>query len=594
MYSVGNLLKMYESNTVMEPTLAPPLTDEALKPVLAQEQYELAANDAAEAAAARLRHLNEIGLALSAERDINRLLELILTKSRELTTSDAGSLYLVQNVGSEQNGSSEDQNGACAGKAESALYFCKAQNHSVDFKTSTTFAVSSSTLAGYGALTGEVLSIDDVYEISPRAPYQFNNRLDFDFGYRTKSVLIVPMKNHAGDVIGVLQLINRKRHFDAMLLDFDTIDAEVMPYDDESRELAASLASQAAVALENSRLLRTLEDLFESFVKASASAIEDRDPSTSGHSQRVTVLTVALAEAASEETEGPFADVHFSPQQLKELRYAGLLHDFGKIGVRENILTKSHKLEPYHFIGVKDRLLLLRSERQITAAEAKIAILTENCGQDMSTELAAINVQLQAELEELDEFMTILARANDPSVTFLPDEDFAKQQVVLQRLANMTYPNGDEWLPILNEQEVDALSVRKGSLTRNEFEQIQQHARLSYEFLERISWTPEYSAIPDIAHCHHEKLNGGGYPRGVSGSQISLQSRMMTVADIYDALTASDRPYKRAMPLDRALGILRAEAASGALDNDVVELFIKREIYTKTLNWNQNDDEDGK
>jgi len=546
------------------------------------EGSELGANlesAAAIAAARRLRHLTEIGLALSAERDIDSLLELILTKSRELTSADAGSVFLVQSV--EDQYGDGDLNGACAGSKASALYFCKAQNDSIDFQTTTTFAVSASSLAGYAALSGETLCFDDVYEIPPDQPFQFNRAMDLKSGYRTQSVLVVPLKNHAGDVIGVLQLINRKRHYDALLCDAQAIEKQVIPFDQEARELASSLASQAAVALENSRLLRTLEELFESFVMASASAIEDRDPSTSGHSQRVTILTVGMAQAASEANAGPFRDTHFSSQQLKELRYAGLLHDFGKIGVRENILTKSHKLAPAHFQIVKDRVLLLQAARKLAAAEAKFALLQSGG----VAQIAAIESELETELRRLDDLTASLARANEPSATFLADDEFELQQSAMRDLAALRYPDGDAWLPILNELELDALSVRKGSLTRDEFEQIQHHAQLSYEFLEQISWTPEYCAIPDIAHCHHEKLNGGGYPRGVAGAQISLQSRMMTVADIYDALTASDRPYKKAMPLERALDILRCEAASGQLDHDVVELFITQKIYLLTQSW---------
>jgi len=534
-------------------------------------------------AARRLRHLTEIGLALSAERDIDRLLELILTKSRELTSADAGSVFLVQSLaGIEGDG---DLNGACAGTRASALYFCKAQNDSIHFQTTTTFAVSSSSLAGHAALSGQTLCFDDVYEIPAGEPFQFNRAMDLKSGYRTKSVLVVPMKNHAGDVIGVLQLINRKKRFDVLLCDAQAIADEVISFDEEARELASSLASQAGVALENSRLLRTLEELFESFVMASASAIEDRDPCTSGHSQRVTILTVGMAEAATEAQGGAFRDTHFSPQQLKELRYAGLLHDFGKIGVRENILTKSHKLEPSHFQIVKDRIALLVAARKLAAAQAKIVLLQSGHAAQMS----AIDAGLETELRQLDELTAVLIRSNDPSITYLPDEEFARQQSAMNRLAQMQYPDGDRWLPILDEQELNALSVRKGSLTRDEFEQIQQHAQLSYEFLEQISWTPEYCAIPDIAHCHHEKLDGRGYPRGVTGAQISLQSRMMTVADIYDALTASDRPYKKAMPLERALSILRDEAASGQLDAEVVELFIEQKVYLQTQSWHQHE-----
>jgi HD-GYP domain-containing protein (c-di-GMP phosphodiesterase class II) len=316
------------------------------------------------------------------------------------------------------------------------------------------------------------------------------------------------------------------------------------------------------VALENNRLLKKLEDLLESFVRAAGDAIEDRDPCTAGHSKRVTALTVGLAEAASAATEGPFADVHFSVQQLRELQYAGWLHDFGKIGVRESVLTKSHKLEPTHFEVVKRGLCLLREQKQTECAERKFAILRDSSQTYAPAALAQLDEELESELA---------------------DDEYSKLQEGLNRLSQLNYMDANGiGQPILTVEEKDALSIRKGSLTADEFRQIQDHARLSYEFLRKIAWTPEFENIPEIAHCHHEKLNGKGYPRGVTAGQIPLQARMMTVADIYDALTASDRPYKKALPLERALHILRSEAADGSLDKDVVELFIEQKIYLRT------------
>lgn len=521
------------------------------------------AETVAMAAARQLRHLAGIGAALSAERNIDRLLERILSVSRDLTSSDAGSVYLLQT-------NPED--------SSEALYFCKAQNDSVEFKSFATFAVSSSSLAGYAALTGETLVFEDVHQLPEEVPYRFNAAVDRESGYRTKSVLVVPMKNHRNHVIGVLQLINRKRRQTPLLLEAGAIpetaiDDEVLPYDGESIDLAVSLASQAAVALENSRLIQTLEILFESFVEASSSAIEDRDPSTSGHSRRVTTLTMGLAEAVNK--EGSFG-VHFTREQLQELRYAALLHDFGKIGVREAVLTKSHKIEPLHFEAVLARVALRRIECRASYAERKLELLMQDENID------ALSAECTAELARLDELAAALRRANDPN-DVVADADWQKQQEALRELAECDYTTGDGTrVPILNSAEIEALSIRRGTLTRGEFEQIKQHAQLSYEFLKRISWTPEYAQIPDIARGHHEKLNGTGYPRGVRGEQIQLQTRLMTVADIYDALTASDRPYKKALTREQACSILRSEAGNGGLDPEVVELFIRHEVYKLT------------
>lgn len=527
-----------------------------------------------ESAAQRLRQLNKIGLALSAERDIERLLEMILTKSRELTRADAGSLYLIEASTSVKT-------------EEQTLYFRLAQNDSnPNLNTTRTFAVGPSSLAGYAASSSSILSFEDVYELPSDAPYQFNRSLDTETGYRTKSMVVVPLRSHSGTALGVLQLINRKRALDVLLVDEATVEREVMPFDEELTELAASLASQAAVALENNLLLGRIENLFDQFVKASSSAIEERDPSTSGHSERVTILTVGMAEAASEATEGPFKDVHYTPGQIKELRYAALLHDFGKIGVRENILTKSHKLEPPRFCVVEDRLLLLRSSLETRYANRKVAALLEYPREQALDIIEDLDAQLVAQLQDLDADLAILTRANDPSATFLPDDEYCRQQEVLTKLARLNYVDktGQEQ-PLLSDDEVRALSVRKGSLTPDEYAQIQEHAALSFRFLIQIPWTPEYAQIPNIAHCHHEKLNGKGYPRGITAPDIPLEARMMTVADIYDALTAADRPYKKAMPVAKALQILEWDARDGGLDRDVLDLFISRKIYRLTEGW---------
>ena len=525
----------------------------------------------------RLKLLNEIGLALSAVRDIDVLLDLILSKARELTGSDAGSLYLIDN--SETSSVSDD-----------TLYFRKAQNDSIFIDTSGSFPVSSSSLAGYVALTGKTLAFEDVYHLPENAPYQFNPSFDKANGYRTQSVLVVPMLNYKGGILGVLQLINRKRHREVPLKDLQTVVSEVLPFDNELIDLAASLASQAAVAVQNSLFVDSIRDLFHSFVNASARAIDDRDKYTSGHSERVTLLTMAMARAAHAATDGPFKDVNFTPIELDALQYAGKLHDFGKIGVPEYVLTKSHKLDKASFEKVKGRIFALRQERRADYAQQIACIWRDQAMQskvttnaesmiDAQNACAALEQQLSEEMEEYATLLQVLTRANDPAVTFLPDDEYARQQQLVQRLAEMTYEDeSGARQAIIGEAEILALSIRKGSLTSEEFKQIQSHAQLSYEFLKQIKWTDEYARIPLIAWGHHEKLNGKGYPRGVTAPDIPLETRMMTVADIYEALTA-ERPYKRPMPCERALSILSEEADKGDLDRDVVDLFIKEKIY---------------
>lgn len=325
---------------------------------------------------------------------------------------------------------------------------------------------------------------------------------------------------------------------------------------------------------------RERAQMFDALVFAAASAIEDRDPTTSGHSRRVTQMTIGLACAVNEARDGRFKKVRFSHDELRALSYAGQLHDFGKIGVREAVLVKSHKVEPLHFQTIKDRLLLFRSATEKYAAQRQIEVLLQCSHEEALPQLKEMNDELMAELTALDDDLLLLERANDPTATFLPDEQYEDLQALLNRLEKLSYKDETGTAqPLLTPEEKDALSIRRGSLTREEYQQVQDHAQMSYNFLSQIPWTEEMAQIPSIAYAHHEKMDGSGYPRGLKDEQIPLQARIMTVADIYDALTASDRPYKKAMPVERAFAILREEANRGQLDSDLVELFINREVH---------------
>jgi HD-GYP domain-containing protein (c-di-GMP phosphodiesterase class II) len=325
---------------------------------------------------------------------------------------------------------------------------------------------------------------------------------------------------------------------------------------------------------------RERERMFDSLVMAAASAIEVRDPSTSGHSRRVTAMTIGLARAVSETTEGAFKRVRFTAAEMRELSYASMLHDFGKIGVRESVLTKAHKLEPFHFQVVKDRLLLCRRALAHECEQRKVALLLEYPREQAEPMLAELDRALHVQSQDIDTVMVLLEQANDPSMTQLPDQEYNRLQQTLMHLTHLTYEDETGTMqPVLTPAEKAALSIRKGSLTPDELQQIRHHASMSYDFLKQIPWADGLKNIPHIAHCHHERLNGEGYPRGILAPEIPLQARIMTVADIYDALTASDRPYKRAMPVQRSLELLQSEAAHGSLDAELVALFISREIY---------------
>ena len=441
------------------------------------------------------------------------------------------------------------------------------------------FAVGANSLAGYAALTGEILRFDDVYNLPTDAPFRFNPLFDLEHNYRTKSVLVVPLKNHVGEVIGVLQLINRKRRRETILSSPAIVERAVLGFDAEMAELAATLASQAAVALNNNLLLGEIEGLFESLVVAASSAIESRDPSTSGHSRRVTNLTLELARAVSLCSDGPLAATRFSPEEMRELRYACLLHDWGKIGVREAVLTKSHKIAPAHFAEIRARALALQRQWEAESLLQQLQCLrlgapnAESKNQEIERATGARAALLNADI-------AAIAVINDPMQEPHSDLTWGGARAAIERLSALRYRDAaGEVRAVLSAEEAAALKVKRGTLTPDEFRQIQDHAQISYEFLEQIPWTANLRDVPNIARSHHERHNGSGYPQGLTREQIPLGAQMMAISDVYDALTAADRPYKRALSPEAALRILREEVECGKLDADLLEIFVTREVY---------------
>lgn len=508
-----------------------------------------------------LTELTRVGVALSTERDLVTLLDMILSQARRLTSSDAGSVYLVERAENHE---------------PTTLTFKLSQNHSLPNLPFSEFTVpvDHTSLAGYAAATGEPLVIPDVYLLPDDSSFKQNRSFDDKFGYRTKSMLVIPMKSHRDEIVGVLQLINRKRSAETRLGGPDKVQWEVISFDQRSVELVTALASQAGVAIENSLLYEDIERLFEGFVTAAVTAIESRDPTTHGHSSRVATMSVSLAEAVDRGGGGPYSSVRFSRAQLRELRYAGLLHDFGKVGVREQVLVKAKKLYPPDLALIEHRFALLIQGAELEFERLRVAHLLERGRERYDETVRELEAKLRARRVELERFRQAILRANEP--TILAEGSFAE----LQRLAAETYcdQNGDDQ-PLLTERELRFLSITKGNLDDSERKEIESHVSHTYRFLQQIPWTRELRGIPAIAYGHHEKLNGQGYPRQVTASEIPVQTRMMTIADIYDALTASDRPYKRAVSVTRALDILHAESREGLLDRDLLATFVQARVY---------------
>jgi HD-GYP domain-containing protein (c-di-GMP phosphodiesterase class II) len=506
----------------------------------------------------QFEELNRIGIALSAERDIGKLQEFILTTMRQLTNADGASLWL-KTVGDD---------------GLPKLFLSASQNTSID-NTYQAFKVpvDEKSVVGYTVTVGTSQIYDDAYNPPPGKP-QGGKGFDQQYGYRTKSMLTVPMRNYNNEVVGAVQLINAKRSYETKLTVTNVPD-EVVSFLPEDLEMVESVASQAAVAIDNKNLLDSIQALFDGFVQASVTAIEQRDPNTAGHSGRVETLTTSLAGEVTKIDVGRYRDVYLTEDQLKELRYACLLHDFGKVGVREDVLVKAKKLMPGQLEVIQARFESVERSVQVKYATEKLEAMRR--GDAGAGILADIDKRLAEDLVLLDTWIQGIVAANEPSV--LPEDKAS----MLEFLSTQTYYDmtGNPH-PMLDPQEFRFLSIRKGTLDPQERLEMESHVTHSFHFLSKIPWTPLMRGIPEIAYGHHEKLDGTGYPRGLTGDQIPLQARMMTISDIYDALTAQDRPYKPAVPVTEALDILTTEAQKGELDSDLLDVFIAKRVYDVT------------
>ena len=526
-------------------------------------ERERAARRALRVAEREREELNQIGIALSSERDIGALLGLILAKAREITGADAGSLYLVE----------EDV------ERVRHLRFVLTQNDSVEFPfREFVLPLSEDSMAGYTALRGEVLNFADAYRIPPGRPYRFNDAYDRESGYRTRSLLTLPMRNAKGEVLGVLQLINSKRHRKANLRTPADVARIAQPFRERAVRLALSLASQAAVAYENRKLYNEIEILFEGFVRAAVTAIEQRDPTTSGHSLRVATLTEALAQTLDAAKTGPYASARFDREQMKEIRYAALLHDFGKVGVREEILVKAKKLYPMQLELVRQRFDYIRKEIEAGLVRRKLQAFLERDRGDALSEVSRLSEDIEQRRRMVDEALAFILEANEP--TLVERNDVERLRSIAQQY--FADPRGVEH-PFLNPEEARLLSIPKGSLDTSERRQIESHVIHTFNFLSQIPWMRELRNVPGIARAHHEKLNGTGYPYKLRGDEIPLPTKVMTICDIFDALTASDRPYKQAVSVNRALEILDECVRADELDPELFRLFREARIYERVV-----------
>lgn len=520
-----------------------------------------------------LGELISIARAMTTERDVNKLLGVILEKSRFVTGADAGSIYVVEEYDPSKR--SEDADAGPVSLVRGPLLrFKLSQNDSVAYDSREfLMPMSTRSMAGSAALSKKAINISDAYDIPAGAPYGFDRRFDERIGYRTKSMLTMPLVSQRDEVIGVIQLINKKKDPDRKLFTKEDVEEQVQPFDERSEELLGMVAAQAGVSLENAMLYGEIRELFEGFVRASVEAIESRDPTTSGHSRRVADLTVELAKVVDHEAAGPYKDAAFSREDLRELEYASLLHDFGKIGVRERVLVKAKKLYDESLEALRLRFDFVTRSIEADVLRRKLAAIERGAPK---TELEALDTEYAARTAELEGAWQTIVAANEPSV--LAAGDFAK----IEGLAKETYFDlRGEMRYLLEPEETVALSVKRGSLTPKEYDEITSHVVHTFKFLSQIPWGKAFRRVPQIAGAHHERINGTGYPNRLRAEEIPVQSKMMSIADIFDALTASDRPYKRAVPVERAVDILEYGVKDQHLDPELVRIFKDARVWDR-------------
>ncbi len=501
-----------------------------------------------------INELTAIGRALSAQQDPDAILDMILTQARRFTGSDGGTLYLLSNDGRElvfnvvHTDSLNIRMGGTSGNPvtlPNVPLFCKNGQPNMN------------NVSAYVANTSEVVNLSDVYKTEG---FNFDGTNDFDtsLNYRSQSMLVIPMQDHADEIIGVLQLINAK----------DPLTQETIPFPSDTAELAMALASQASVVLTQQRLIREMKKLFESFIRSIATAIDGKSKHTSGHIERVAELTMMIADKVNEAKEGPFGCVRFTMNEMEELRLAAWMHDTGKITTPEHVVDKSSKLEKvFDSIElVKTRWEVIMLARQLEAEKSKFAMVKEAADpikvEEIDTACKSDILQLNNDLN----FLIDISRGSES----MPEEKMTR----LKNIALRRFSVGSTEHRFLNDNELYNLSIPRGTLTNEERKIINNHALMTIKILKELPWPKKLSNVPVIAGAHHEKLDGSGHPLGLSGDQVNLQSRIMAVADIFEALSAPDRPYKKPMSLRETIQILGLMVEDNHIDKNVVDLFI--------------------
>ncbi|MBF0182052.1 MAG: GAF domain-containing protein [Magnetococcales bacterium] len=505
----------------------------------------------------RIERLNAIGIALSAERDVNRLLEIILLGAKELTNADAGTMYSVteRNTLKFEILRTDSLGIAMGGTTGITINFPELPLYKND-------APNLQMIAAFAALTETTVNIPDAYEAEG---FDFSGTRAFDqkTHYRSKSFLTVPLKNHENQIIGVLQLINAK----------NAKTKEIVPFSPQSQNLAESLASQAAIALTNQKLISDLKALFESFIQAIASAIDDKSPYTGGHCHRVPVLAEMLGNGVNEANTGALKDVHFTDDEMYELKIASWLHDCGKVVTPTEVVDKATKLE-----SIFDRLNLLDTRFEVLKRDVELRFLQQKFAlleSGAQERIPALEEEFRQEIIKINADREFIRETNIGGEFMSPERQDRILAIAKYRFIDST---GQE-CPLLTDNEIYNLNIPRGTINPEERAIINYHVSATIKMLDAIPFPKHLKRVPEIAGGHHEQMNGKGYPKGLTGDQMSLQARMVAIADVFEALTARDRPYKKGKTLSASLQILGFMMKDGHIDPDLFKLFIDRRIY---------------
>ena len=521
----------------------------------------------------QIRRLTQIGAALSAESNIERLLEMILEEAKRFTNADGGTLYIM----------SDD---------EKRLHFAIVETDSLNVRMGGLSGEITwppvelynehgdpnyANVSSYSALSGNVVNIADVYNID-EYNFEGTRQYDAETGYRSQSMLVIPMRNHENDIIGILQLINAR----------DRENGGTIPFSLFSQELTESLASQAAIALTKNRLIMDLQNLFESFIKTIATAIDEKSPYTGDHGRRVVALTMMIAEEINEMNHGPFESVFFNKDQMNELRIAAWLHDVGKVAIPEYVMDKSTKLTTVH-----DRIDLLRTRIEILKRDIENDVLRKELARRGGYNEESLINRCRHKINNLEDDYEFLASVNG-GVECMTDD----QVMRLTKIGRKSWMVNGKKQSLLTEDEMRNLVIRRGTLTDEERAIVNNHAAITSRMLSQMPFPKKLKNIPCYAGSHHECLNGRGYPLGLKAEDIPIQSRILALADVFEALTASDRPYRRGNTLSQAVSILECMVRDDHLDADLFDLFINRKIHLdyakKELSQHQIDERDGR